>query len=334
MSQIYVNEPTAQVGVRDGRIEVKHKSGMTTSIPIETAEGLSLFGPVSVSTQCLRECLEHGIDVHYYATTGNYHGKLTSTRHVNVARQRMQARLGDDDGFCLLLCKRIISAKIHNQIVVLRRYARTTGINIDGYVVAMKNAEKKTETCRGREELMGHEGMAARSYYEGLGKMAAADFRFKGRSKRPPLDPFDSMLSLGYTILLYAIYGAIESRGLNPYMGFLHSDREKHPALASDLMEEWRAPIVDSVVMSMVNGHEISIERFHALPGQPGIFLDKDGFRAFVGKLEKRFTARHKYLPYVDYPVSFRRAIGMQAGELSKAIEARDANLYKPIILR
>ena len=334
MSQIYVNEPSAQVGVADGRIEVKYSNGMKKSIPIESAEGISLFGPVNVSTQCLRECIERGIDVQYYSTKGNYYGKLSSTRHVNVARQRLQVQLGENEIFRLTLAKRIIQAKIHNQVVVLRRYARTSEDEVAENVAAMKNSEKKIETCLKLDELMGYEGIAARSYYEGLGKLTVADFKFSGRSRRPPLDPFNSMLSLGYTILMYAVYGALESSGLSPYFGFLHSDREKHPTLASDMMEEWRAVIVDSVVMSMVNGHEIKAENFYTQPDTPGVFLDKAGFNAFITKLEKRFATDQKYLQYADYAMSFRRAINMQAGSLAKAIESGDAKLYSPVIVR
>jgi len=334
MSQLYVNEPSAQVGVRDGRIEIKYSDGMNKSLPIESIDGISLFGPVSISTHCIRECIERGIDVQYYSTTGKYFGRLGSTSHVNVARQRMQARLGDNESFRLALAKRIIRAKIHNQTVVLRRYTRSSDTIVDQEITAMKNYEAKIEGCQKIDELMGYEGIAARSYYDALSTLVVPEFRFTGRSRQPPLDAFNSMLSLGYTILMYAVYGALENRGLNPYFGFLHSDADKHPTLASDMMEEWRAVIVDSVVMSMVNGHEIKSENFYSVPDEPGIYLDKTGFNAFIGKLERRFAVDQKYLHDAEYAVSFRRAINLQALSLAQAIEAEDAGLYTPIIVR
>ena len=150
---MYVNEPSAQVGVRDGRIEVNYANGMVRTLPIESVEGISLFGPVSMSTHCVRECLERGIDVQYYSTTGSYYGKLSSTRHVHVARQRQQFKLGEDDRFRLAFAKRILSAKIHNQTVVLRRYTRTSNTEIGLQLQAMKNAEKKIEFCQSISEL-------------------------------------------------------------------------------------------------------------------------------------------------------------------------------------
>ena len=334
MSQLYVNEPSSQVGVGDGRFVVAHTDGMKRSIPVESVEGITLFGPVSINTQCIRECLVRGIDIQFFSTTGSYFGKLNSTSHVNASRQRAQARIGEDDDFRITFSKRIIKAKIHNQIVILRRYSRTAKIDVGSEIHAMSIAENDLNGCEKLNELMGHEGIAARSYYSGLGKLVIPEFRFSGRSRRPPLDPFNSMLSLGYTILLYALYGAIESKGLNPYMGFMHSDREKHPTLASDMMEEWRAVIVDSVVMSMMNGHEIDNKNFYQEEELPGIFLDKIAFKAYISKLEKRFTTENRYLSYIDYSVSFRRAINLQIGELVKAIEARNADLYQPIIIR
>lgn len=334
MSQLYVNESSAKVGVSEGRVVVRYNNGLERYVPIESVEGISLFGPVSISSQCVRECLERGIDVQYYSSKGNYYGKLNSTRHVNVARQRLQSRLGEDESFCQLLSKQIIRAKIHNQIVVLRRYMRSLNAELDDDIRIMKNSERKIDNAQMLDELLGFEGMAARAYYHGLGKLVISDFRFSGRSRRPPKDAFNSMLSLGYTLLMYELYGTLEARGLNPYFGFMHKDREKHPTLASDVMEEWRAVIVDSVVMSIVNGHEIKKENFYCLPEKPGVFLDKTGFRVFITKLEKRFNVEQRYLPYIDYPVSFRRAINMQIGELVKAIESGDANLYAPIIIR
>lgn len=109
---------------------------------------------------------------------------------------------------------------------------------------------------------MGYEGLAARVYFSALDMLIDKDFHFTGRSKRPPKDPFNSMISLGYSILLNEIYGKLQAKGLNPYFGFIHSDREKHPTLASDMMEEWRAVIVDTTVMSMINGHEIHQNQF------------------------------------------------------------------------
>jgi CRISPR-associated protein Cas1 len=114
----------------------------------------------------------------------------------------------------------------------------------------------------------------------------------------------------------------------------MHRDKENHPTLASDMMEEWRAVIVDSTVMSMINGHEIETTDFIKNLDEPGCYLTKNGIKLYLSKLEKKLQTEVKYLDYVDYPVSFRRGIALQMDALVKAIENEDASLYKPIEIR
>ena len=130
------------------------------------------------------------------------------------------------------------------------------------------------------------------------------------------------------------VYCKIDTKGLNPYFGFMHRDAEKHPTLASDLMEEWRAIIVDSTVMSMINGHEIALDDFTTRLDEPGIYLQKNGLKKYLNKLEKRLQTSVKYLSYVDYSVSFRKAIQLQVNQLAKAIEMEDVNIYEPVRIR
>ena len=130
------------------------------------------------------------------------------------------------------------------------------------------------------------------------------------------------------------VYCKIDTKGLNPYFGFMHRDAEKHPTLASDLMEEWRAIIVDSTVMSMINGHEIALDDFTTRLDEPGIYLQKNGLKKYLNKLEKKLQTSLKYLSYVDYSVSFRKAIQLQVNQLAKAIEMEDVNIYEPVRIR
>ncbi len=181
---------------------------------------------------------------------------------------------------------------------------------------------------------MGYEGTAAKYYFSGLAREVDQDFSFHGRNRRPPKDPFNSMISLGYSIIMNELCSVIQRRGLNPYFGFMHQDRENHPTLASDLMEEWRAVIVDATVMSLINGHEISLDHFQNNVDMPGCYLTKEGMRIFLNKLEKKLRTKVNYLTYIDYAVSFRSAIDLQVRQLVKAIEENDCELYKEVIIR
>lgn len=114
----------------------------------------------------------------------------------------------------------------------------------------------------------------------------------------------------------------------------MHSDREKHPTLASDLMEEWRAVLIDSVALSMLNGHELLRKDFYSGIDQPGVFLEKDAFKKYVQKLETKFRTESRYLTYVDYSVSFRRAMDLQINQFICAIEEQNPNQYIPVTIR
>lgn len=334
MSYLYVCEQGATIGISGNRFQVKYKDGMLKSIPAETLEVIEVFGKIQFTTQCLEECLKRGVNVIFYSSNGAYYGRLISTSHVNVHRQRVQADIGNDEAFKLAFSKRIISAKIRNQIVILRRYARTRQSNIDRQIMEMQYMDSKTGVGKNIEQIMGYEGNAAKIYFKTIGELIEEEFFFEKRTRRPPLDPYNSMISLGYSIMLNEIYGKLEAKGLNPYFGLMHKDREKHPTLASDLMEEWRAVLIDSTALSMVNGHEVRKEEFYNNYDNPGIFLGKDVFKRYILKLENKFRTKNRYLSYVDYSVSFRHALDLQVNQLVKALENREPTEYKPILIR
>jgi len=217
--------------------------------------------------------------------------------------------------------------------VVLKRFNRTLGVVIDNEIIAMKNASQKLKICQTIEQVFGHEGNASRSYFQAISKMINPEFAFDGRNRMPPKDPFNAMISFGYTILMNEIYGELENRGLTPYGGFMHQDRERHPTLASDLLEEWRAVIVDSCVLSMIQGHEVDVEDFEK-DDNGGIILKKGARQHFLKCLEMKMHGEMNYLSYVIEKTSFRKAIWLQVGELVKAIEREDFELYEPIRLR
>lgn len=198
----------------------------------------------------------------------------------------------------------------------------------------MLSLSRMLPQCKSVEEIMGYEGAAARCYFAALGNLIDPEFRFEKRSRRPPQDPFNSMISLGYSVILNEIYGKLEGKGLNPYFGVLHQDHEKHPTLASDLMEEWRPILVDSLALGLLNGHEIGAEEFYKEENDDGVYLTKQAFKTYIAKLEEKFHTSSKYVPYVDYAVSFRRAMDLQIQQLCYAIEKGDPALYMPVRIR
>lgn len=333
MSYLYVVEQGSVLGIEANCVKVVLKDQQSSKVPIENLESVSIFGHSQMTTQCMVECLKRDIPVAFYARNGTYFGHLESTRHIRAERQRKQDALYDSV-FALEIAKRIITAKIHNQEVLLRRYARNQEYSLEEEFKQLMISALKIERCASVESIMGYEGIAARFYFRGLSKLVIPEFAFNGRSKRPPKDEFNALLSLGYSIVMNEIYGKIVNKGLNPYFGFIHKDHERHPTLASDLMEEWRAVIVDALVMSLVNGHEIKKDHFISSSEGTGYYLGNSGMKIFINRMEKKLNTQSRYLQYVDYAVDFRRAMELQIGEMVKAIDSKDASLYKPLWIR
>ncbi|SFR79451.1 CRISPR-associated endonuclease Cas1 [[Clostridium] aminophilum] len=333
MSVVYITENGAMLTAENNRINIKYKNGLLESLPVETVECIILLGKGQLSTQCMETCMTKGIHVSFFSKGGRYFGRLMSTGHVKAELQRKQAALYESQ-FAIDLSRKIINAKIANQITVLRRYAKSRSICVDEEIFNMQNSRKKVMQVSTISEIMGYEGSAARSYFEGLSYCIESEFRFKGRSKRPPRDEFNSLISLGYSILMNDLYAEIENHGLNPFFGFLHRDAEHHPTLASDLMEEWRAVLVDSLAMSLINGHELHKDDFIFEDDNAGCFLTKQCLIKYVRKLDEKMKTKTRYLNQVDFPVNFRNAIAYQISSLVRSIECVDASLYNPIQIR
>lgn len=335
MSFLYVTEPDCKIYFKDNQIVMDDNKGLLTKLPIEVLEGVMLVGNANLSTGCQKELLKRGLPVTYLAKNGEYYGRLESTRHVNIDRQRCQFRLGDDEKFCLQFAQKIIEAKTHNQIVILRRYNRDVQRDsVKQCLRDMEAVQKKIFTADTIEQLMGYEGTCAKQYFNGLSCVINPMFSFKGRNKQPPKDPFNSLLSFGYTLLMYDLYGIIISKGLHPYAGFMHKDRRGHPALASDLMEEWRAVIVDSLVMALLNQGTFVLDDFTRVDDTGGVYLNKETSKIFLKEYQKKLRVQSGYLGVDAGKMSFRGAMQYQVNALTKAIEQNNLELYQPLRIR
>lgn len=334
MSFLYIYERAAKIGVQNNCVVVE-SDNLKRTLPIEGVESVIIFGDASLSSSCVKQFMERDINLTWLSSRGQFYGRLESTRNVNIHRQRRQFACGEDDEFCLALAKKIIAAKVKNQITILRRYQRNRpGNSAQSSIEAMSKLLSIVDRAENREELMGYEGSAARYYYQGLGGLVSPDFSFSGRSRQPPRDPFNSLLSFAYTLLMYDVYTAVVNRGLNPYASFLHSIKSGHPALCSDLMEEWRAVLADSLALYVTSKGIMKREDFEEPTPEGGVYLNSQASKLYIAEYEKKVRGRSNYLNYVDYSVSFRRAIEMQCQRLARAIEEGDPEIYQPVVIR
>ena len=334
MACIYVTEQGAKVSVGEGKLIIECKNNLTRHIPIETVESLVVFGNIYITLGAHKALLERGVNTSILSTRGRYYGRLINTSSINAERFKRQVYLSDNSEQCLLFTKKVLAAKIHNQIVVAKRYIKQSTPTNDEKIKQMQLAQRRIYEAGSVQEVMGLEGSAAKNYFGILSSVIDKEFAFEGRNRRPPRDPFNAMISLGYTIIFYEIYAELENQSINPYIGFIHAVQPNHPALVSDLLEEWRAVLVDSTVMSLIQGHEIEIGEFSRDEESGGVVLSSPGVRKFVGKLEKKMAASMNYLSYLDRSVSFRRGIWWQAKTLAHCIDFGQLRDYSPLHIR
>lgn len=335
MSNIYVYDQGSKIQYKDGRLQIDTQDECTKSIPIENVDNVLLFGAVNITTGCINTLLKKGIHLTWLSKNGSFFGRLESTSNVNITKQRLQFRKSDDENFKLEISKQFIKGKTKNQRTILQRYARIAkDANLSFQIKEMEREIKRIDNASSINELMGIEGNLARIYYSGLSVILPDEFKFKKRTKRPPKDPFNSLLSFGYTLLHYEIFTSVVTRGLNPYAAFLHSDREKHPALCSDLMEEWRPVLVDSLAIAMIKKRQISKNDFNEDKNTGGVFLNKEGCQKFTVEFEKRLKQEVAYVEKLPYRMSFRRIIDRQILELTKAMENDSPEIYESILIR
>lgn len=327
MSFVYVTEHGALIRLSGGKIIIEKSKKILAEVPKNTIDGLVLLSSVQITSQAIVEFLRIGIPVTWISGTQKFYGRLESMANVNVSRQARQIKMKNSK-FYLLMAQKIIEAKIHNQKIILRRYNRRRNSdkvlkNIKSMETILKFIPKTILISR----IMGYEGVAAKNYFSALGEMVSKEFSFEKRSRRPPRDMFNSMLSFGYSLLMSEVHTAINNSGLHPYFGFMHAIKEHHPTLASDLMEEWRPILIDSLVMALVSHNEIKPNCFD--PEDPdGVYLNPAGQKIFLNAYEKKLQAisENKY--------SYRHSLRIQAEKYAETLMAEDVKKYEPFKIR
>ena len=261
---------------KDGEAITIHKDhSKMAQFPIHQIGEIVCFGfGIGVSPQLTEYCASKGVTITYIDGRGKFLARMQGPVHGNVLLRRSQYRIADNPDQSLVIAKCCIAAKIQNQRNILLRHLRNhshcEGENeITNSIKSMESSIAYLKTISNCDSLRGIEGDAADSYFSVFNYLILNkdhDFEFKSRNRRPPMDRINAMLSYAYSILALDIRSALESVGLDPYVGFLHVDRPGRPSLALDLMEEFRAPIADRLVLSLVNLKQVSAKNFKVQP--------------------------------------------------------------------
>ncbi len=327
---LVVQTAGAKVGHRGGEIVVILEEKVVKKCPVQQVRSIYLYGAVQLSAQAAQTCLEEGIDVSWFSPAGRFLGLLRGLPASGVDARLGQYRLFHEPGIRLKLAKEIIRAKIHNQRVLLMRNGEPDK-NLTDRLASLRD---DTANASDLSALLGPEGTAAALYFEAFGTMLKGRegwrFDFNGRNRRPPRDPVNALLSQGYSILAKELSGVCHAVGLDPFMGFLHQPRYGRPALALDLMEEFRPLIADSVAISTINRSELTPADF--VKSASGTFLNEGGRRAFWEAWFRRMDAEVTH-PQFGYKMSYRRMLEVQARQLWRFVRG-EAEGYVPFTTR
>ncbi len=281
---------------RDGEtIAVEIGDETRLRLPVHTIEGLVCWGRVSCSPPVLALCCEHGVGISYLTEHGRFLARVQGPVSGNVLLRRGQYRAADDEGLALPIVRSIVTAKIANSRIVLLRAARES--TSPGDQEALRAAADRLSLA-GADSLRaptvdaarGHEGLAGQVYFSVFSPMIVGDrdaFHFAGRTRRPPRDRVNALLSFIYALLRHDVESALESVGLDPAVGFLHTDRPGRPSLALDLMEELRAPVADRLALTLINRKQVQREDFLEQEGG-GILLEEKARKSVISAWQAR----------------------------------------------
>jgi len=308
-----VQKAGCMVGQRGGEFVVSEKGEPDRKFPRHQVRAIYLYGAVQLTAQATQACLEGGIDVAYFSPAGRFLGLLRGLPASGVDARLGQYRMFGEPGIRLKIAREVIRAKIHNQRVLLMR----NGDAPDRTLRQLADLRDLTERAGDLDSLRGIEGTAAALYFEHFATMLSAkagvEFTFTERNRRPPRDPLNALLSQGYSILAKELAGVCHAVGLDPFLGFYHQPRYGRPALALDLMEEFRPLIADSVAISLLNRGELAAGHFSR--SASGCFLREEGRRVFWEAWFRRLDTEVTH-PQFGYAMSYRRMLEVQARQL------------------
>lgn len=302
LNTLYITTPESYLSKDGENIVVAVKQKEVFRIPALNIASIVTFGYMGASPGLMKLCVEHGIALTFLTPHGRYIGRLQGPTRGNVLLRKAQYALADDDNVATEITRLLIAAKVHNYYCILQRYQRDYGQveEIASAAREMRLRRRVILAAQTRQQIRGLEGDAASLYFSVMPHLIIQrrqDFPFNGRNRRPPKDAVNAMLSLAYTLLTNDITSALETVGLDPYVGFFHTLRPGRASLALDMVEELRAYLGDRFVLSLINRKQITPGDF-LYQGQQGVVLTEKGRKTFLAAWQqrKKETITHPFL--------------------------------------
>lgn len=337
LNTLYVTTQGAYLSKDGETVSVSVEKEVRLRVPIHTLGGIVCFGNVMCSPFLMGFCAENGVGLSFLTEYGRFLARVQGKVSGNVLLRREQYRKADDEVFCADAARSMLTGKIANCRAVLQRSIRDHNEKIDVEEVAaasklMGNYIGRLEVCAVLDTVRGMEGDAARNYFSVFNQLITAqknDFVFHDRNRRPPLDNVNCLLSFTYTLLMHDVRSALECAGLDPAVGFLHSDRPGRAGLALDMMEEFRPVIADRLALSLINLRQVQAKGF--IRTETGAVLMDDATRKTVLVAYQERKREEILHPFIDEKIQIGLLFHVQAMLLARYLRG-DLDGYPPFI--
>lgn len=334
---LYLLDVKAALIRQGGRLCVQRDGQTVLDLPPPQVDQVLAFGPVRVTTQALHLLLRAGASVGYLTRQGRFVGRLAGAGNGSLALARAQHARQDEPAFQLAVSQRLVQAKIANTATLLASHQRRHAApGVARHAPRdMRELVRRADAAADMDQLRGYEGQAAALYWQAWAAMLAPAWGFSGRRPRPAPDPVNALLSFGYALLYQCVCGLLHARGADARLGGLHTSSSERDSLALDLMEPWRAPVVDTAVWHLVVGGGLQPEGFRTGGGHCRI--GEAARRALIRAFEDRMNVV-RAAPAADDPstpaLDLRRLIDRDVMHYLAAVRSGDAAAFTPVVLR
>lgn len=297
-------------------------------LPCADVDHVMLFGNIQVTTQALRKMLGQGIELALFSFSGRLLGQLTPPQTKNIPLRLAQFAQHQNDDFKLMLAKSIVDTKLQNAVKMIRQHRKNHPefVSLEE-IKTLEQFGEKANACETADSLLGVEGAGTAMYFKFFGRMLKPPWQFETRTRRPPKDPVNAVLSFGYVVVGAEIQALLDGVGFDPYLGFYHCVDYGRPGLALDMLEEFRHPLVDRLALTLFNLKILTEEDFVEY-AKGGIYLNTSGKRKFFQQYEKMLGELASATDTDRTARGFRTVFQDQIEKMMKAVQEGIA--YEP----
>ncbi len=337
LNTLYVTSADSYLSLDGETVVVLNQDKVLGKIPLHNLEGIVAFGYTGASPALMGECARRNISLCFLTPNGRFLARVTGKVYGNVTLRKEQYRISDNLDLSCKIARNFIIGKVFNARWVIERVTREHALSVDRERLKKVSTKLQSFTnlikdCTSNEQMRGYEGEAASLYFSVFDDMILQQkdsFHFSGRNRRPPLDRINAMLSFVYTILANYTASALETVGLDPYVGFLHTDRPGRISLALDLMEELRSVLADRFVLSLINKRIVNEEGF-VIRENGSVEMADETKKIILTQWQNRRQEKISH-PFLDEKVEWGLVPYTQALLLARTIRG-DLDTYPPFM--